>query len=59
MSDGGIGEEVKFRMDEVGKVCGKIRKMIKCKSLGMNAKRSLYYGIVVLTALYGPETFKL
>ena len=35
-------------MDEVGKVCG-----------GMSAKRRLYEGIVVLTALYGAETWNM
>ncbi len=30
--------------------------MSKCRSLGMNAKRRLYEGIVVPTALRGAET---
>ena len=33
--------------------------MFKCRSLGMSAKRMLYEGIVVLTALYGAETWNM
>ncbi len=33
--------------------------MFKCKSLGMSAKRRLYKGVVVLTALYGAETWNM
>ncbi len=37
----GIEGEVKFRMNEVGKVCGGMKRVFKCKSLGMSAKRRL------------------
>ncbi len=33
--------------------------MFKGKSLGMNAKRRLYEGVVVLTELYGAETWNV
>ncbi len=35
--------------------------MFKCRSLGMNAKRRLYEGVVVNlpTALYGTETWNM
>ncbi len=54
--DGGVEGEVKFRMNEVGKVCGGMKRVFKCKSLGMSAERRLYEGVVVPTVLYGAET---
>ena len=57
--DGGIDVEVKCRMNEVGKVWGGMNRVFKCRSLGMNAKRRLYEGIVVPTALYGAETWNM
>ncbi len=54
--DGGIEGEVKFRMTEVGKVCRGRKRVFKCRSLGMSAKRRWYEGVVVPTALYGAET---
>ncbi len=47
-------------MNEVGKVCGGgLKRVFKCKSLGMSAKRRLYEGVVVPTALYGSETWNM
>ncbi len=57
--DGGIKGEVKFRMNEVGKVCGGMKKVFKCRSLGISAKRRLYEGVVVPSALYGHETWNM
>ncbi len=50
--DGGIEGEVKFRMNEVGKMHGGMKRVFKYRSLGMSAKRRLYKGIVVPTVLY-------
>ncbi len=36
-----------------------MKKVFHCKSLGMSAKRRLYEGIVVVTALYGAETWNM
>ncbi len=33
--------------------------MFKCRSLAMNAKKRLYEGVVVPTALYGAETWNM
>ncbi len=33
--------------------------MFKCKSLGMSAKRRLYEGVAIPTALYGAETWNM
>jgi len=57
--DGGIDEEVKCRMNEVGKVWGEMNRVFKRRSLGMNAKRRLYEATVVPTALYGAETWNM
>ncbi len=57
--DGGIEGEVKFRMNEVGKVCGGMKINFKCRSLGMSAKRRLYEGVGVPTALFGAETWNM
>ncbi len=56
--DGEIEGEVKLRINvnEVGEVCGGMKSVFKCRSLGMNAKRRLYEGVVLLTALYEAET---
>ncbi len=44
---GGIEGKVKFRMNDVGKVCGGMKRVFKCKSLGMSAKRRLYESTVL------------
>ncbi len=44
-------------MNKVLKVCGGIKKVLKCKSLRIKARRRLYEGIVVPAALSGPETW--
>ena len=52
--DVGISVEVKSRINEVGKE-GEV-PMFQCRWLGMNAKRRLYEGVVVWTALYTHKT---
>ncbi len=44
---GGVKGEVKFRMNEVGKMCGGMKRGFKCRSLGVSAKRRLYERVVV------------
>uniref|UniRef100_A0A8C8DHP6 ribonuclease H n=1 Tax=Oryzias sinensis TaxID=183150 RepID=A0A8C8DHP6_9TELE len=57
--DGGIGGEVEFRMNEVRKIWGGMKRVFECRSLGKDAKRRLYEGVVVPAALYGAETWSL
>ncbi len=38
---------------------GGMKRVFKCKSLGMSAKRGLYEGVVVPMALYGTETWNM
>ncbi len=35
-NDGRMDREVQFRMTEVGKMCRRMKKVCKCKSLGIN-----------------------
>ncbi len=36
-----------------------MKRVLQCRSLEMNAKRRLYEGVVVPTALYGAETWNM
>ena len=36
---------------------GALKIVMKCRTLGMNANRGLYEGVVVPTVLYGAETW--
>ena len=58
-ANGKIEVEVKSRVNEVAKVQGGLKEMFKCKTLRMDAKRKLYEGIAVPTALYGAETWNM
>ncbi len=57
--NGGIEGEVTLRINEVGKVCGGMKRVFKYRSLGMSGKRRLYEGAVVPAALYGTETWNM
>ena len=56
---GGVEVDVNFRVGEARKAVGTVRKMWKNGGLGMEAKKLLYEGIVVPTALYGAEAWGL
>ena len=57
--EGGVEEDVKYRVNEASKVLGSMKRVCKSRQLGMNAKRRLYEGVIVPTALYGAETWGL
>ena len=57
--DGSVEVEVKSRINEAGKVLGGMKRVFRCRSLGMNVKRKLYEGVAVPTALYGSETWSM
>ncbi len=57
--DGRIDREVKLRVNKVGKVCGGLKKVVKCKSLEVKVKKRLYERIIVLTVRYGTETWNM
>ena len=54
---GGVEEEVSWRVGEARKAAGTVKKLWKNGGLGMGAKKMLYEGIVVPTALYGSKAF--
>ena len=43
-------------MKEGCKVLGTLKSVMKCWTLGMEAKRGLYMGVVLPTVLHGAET---
>ena len=51
-----VETEVKFRVKEGCKVLGALKSVMKCRTLGLHAKRGLYEGVVVPTVHYGAET---
>ena len=46
-------------MNEGCKVLGVMNGLFKCRTIGMDAKRSLYESVVVPTVLYGSECWGL
>ena len=55
----GVEVNVSFRVGEARRAGGSVRKLWKNGGLGVEAKMMLYEGVVVLTALYGAETWGL
>ncbi|WP_147453090.1 hypothetical protein [Xanthobacter tagetidis] len=51
--------EVYHRVNEMCKVLGACKMVMGCRSLGMDAKRAFYEGVIVPTVLYGSETWGL
>ncbi|MCP4272649.1 MAG: hypothetical protein GY781_11890, partial [Gammaproteobacteria bacterium] len=51
--------EVCQRVNEGCKVLGACKRVFKCRSLNMNAKKALYEGVIVPTVLYGAEAWGL
>ena len=56
---GTVEEEVKYRVKEASKCMGGMKKVMSNRTLGMSAKRRLYEGVVVPTALYGAEAWNM
>ena len=52
-----VETEVKSRVKEGCKVLGALKSVMRCRTLGMEAKRGLYEGVVLPTVLYGAETW--
>ncbi len=53
--NGRVNVEVSHRMKEGSKCIGGMKSVLHNRVLGMNAKRRLYEGVVVPTALYGTD----
>ena len=58
-ADGKSEKDVSQRIVEGCKLLGAMKGMFKCRTVSMNAKRSVYEGVVVPTVLYGAETWSV
>ena len=56
-SDGGCERDVVHRMNEGHGACGALKSVLSNRGLGIKAKKYLYEGVIVPTALYGAEAW--
>ena len=56
-AEGGCESDVVHRMNEGFKGWRSMKSVLCNRGLGMKAKKSLYEGVIVPTALYGAETW--
>lgn len=54
---GELNDEVRHRVEEGCKSWGALKSVMRCRGLGMDAKKRLYESVVVPTVLYGSETW--
>ena len=54
-ADGGCERDVVHRMNEGYRACGALKSVLSNRRLGIKAKKCLYDGVIVPTALYGAE----
>ena len=58
-SDGGCERDVVHRMNEGYKAWGAQKSVLSNRGLSIKAKKCLYQGVIVPTALYGAETWSM
>ena len=56
-ADGGCERDVVHRMNEGYRAWGAVKSVLSDRGLGINAKKCLYEGVIVQTALYGAEAW--
>ena len=56
-ADGGCESDVVHRMNEVYRAWGALKSVLSNRGLGIKAKKCLYEGVIVPTALYGAEAW--
>ena len=56
-ADGGCERDVVHRMNEVYRAWGALKSFLSNRGLGIMAKKCLYEGVTVPTALYGAEAW--
>ena len=54
-ADGRCERDVVHRMNEVYRAWGALKSVLSSRGLGIKAKKCLYEGVIVPTALYGSE----
>ena len=55
--DGGCEWDVVHRMNKGYRVCASLKSVLGNRGLGIKAKKSIYEGVIVPTALYGAEAY--
>ena len=56
-ADGGCERDVVHRMNEGYRAWGAVKSVLSNRGLGIKAKKCLYEGVIVPTALYGAEAW--
>ena len=56
-ADGGCEREVVHRMNEGYRARGAVKSLLSNRGLGIKAKKCLYQGVIVPTAMYGAEAW--
>ena len=56
-ADGGCERDVVHRMNERYRAWGALKSVLSNRGLGIKAKKCLYEGLIVPTALYGAEAW--
>ena len=56
-ADGGCGRDVVHRVNEGYRACGALKSVLSNRGLMIKAKKCLYEGVIVPTALYGAEAW--
>ena len=56
-ADGGCDRDVVHRMNEGYRTWGALKSVLSNRGLGIKAKKCLYEGVIVPTALYGAEAW--
>ena len=56
-ADGGCERDVVHRMNEMYRAWGELKSVLSNKGLEIKAKKCLYEGVIVPTALYGAEAW--
>ena len=56
-ADGGCERDVVHRMNEGYRAWGALKSVLSNRGLGIKAKKCLYEGVIVPTALYGAEAW--
>ena len=58
-ADGGCERDVVHRMNECYRAWGALKSVLSNRGLGIKAKKCLYKGVIVPTALYGAEAWSM
>ena len=56
-ADGGCERDVVHKMNEDYRAWGALKNVLSNRGLGIKAKKCLYEGVIVPTALYGAEAW--